>query len=142
MPLFPAPNPHLPAACSFLPPSSLLPTTEKTPLPFLHLPFHTLVKAGLREVRSVSGDWDTCELQGALALRVPLWEVCILKLPWLVGVLPGVGVHWPGGGGWAAPPRGVQAGRLQLGLIRGRGSKLLSRRGRRGPMQPVFYRSR
>lgn len=59
------PTPHCRHLASlFLPRSSLFPTTSKTPLSFLRLPFHAPVKTVPREVCDVSGDWAMCELRG------------------------------------------------------------------------------
>lgn len=53
------PQPQAPGCQHFaylcLPPSSLSPTTSKTPSSFLHLPFHT--EAVPQEVCGVSEDW-------------------------------------------------------------------------------------
>lgn len=67
----------------------------------------------------MSGDWALWELQGAPALNISPQE--LRGCPSAPGHPahvhgPGAEAYWPGGGRWAALPRGIQSVRLQLHL--------------------------
>lgn len=127
--------------CS-LPPRSL-PCLSST------FPFTLWSRLCSRKCAVLSGDWAMCELQGAPALSIPLWEVCVLQ-PSAPGP-PGSCAWtrrrgrwawgWVGGGQRCTERRpGREPAVRSCSHMRKGDSEQLSRRGQRGSrIQPVFY---